>query len=148
MTFPDGPSGGAPEQPDEHQDAPEPVFGSAGDWVSSYFRPMFIRPLGGEFRWCPQWRAHPEAVTRLTALWRSWEVFRLEPATGISDWFRDHLDHHLPILLGARGPFFQCDPQSGHLDGKPFPADPVDYEVLDGDGMTAPDGAAGGEAGS
>jgi hypothetical protein len=91
---------------------------------------MFIRPLGGEFRWCPQWWRHPEAVTRLTALWRAWEVFRLEPATGIADWLRDHLDHQLPILLGPRGPFFQCDRRE-HLDGEPFAAETADYEALD-----------------
>ena len=135
MTTPAGPGGSA--QPDaQQQDAPEPVFGCVEDWLDGYFWPMFIRPLGGEFRWCPRWWAHPEAVTRLTALWRSWEVFRLEPATGISDWFRDHLDHHLPILLGARGPFFQCDPHAGHIGGAPFPSEPIDYDVLDADAMT------------
>src|ERR1700733_3008384 len=118
--------GGAQEDPDD-QDAPEPVFAVVEDWIDEYFLPMFIRPLGGEFRWCPQWWRHPEAVTRLTALWRAWEVCRLEPATGISDWFRDHLDPHLPILLGPRGPFFQCAPQSGHLAEKTFPTEPVDY---------------------
>jgi hypothetical protein len=119
------------------------VFEVVEDWVDEYFRPMFIRPLGGEFRWCPQWWRHAEAVSRLTALWRAWEVFRLEPATGIADWLRDHLDHQLPILLGPRGPFFQCD-QRSHLDGEPFPAEQPDYAVLDGDTVTAPPPATAG----
>jgi hypothetical protein len=134
-------SGGTKEDPDGAQDAPDPVFEVVEDWVDSYFRPMFIRPLGGEFRWCPQWWRHSEAVTRLTALWRAWEVFRLEPATGIADWLRDHLDHQLPILLGPRGPFFQCDPRE-HLDGEPFAAEPADYEALDS-GPGQPDPATG-----
>ena len=79
----------------------------------------------------PAGGAHPEAVSRLTAVWRAWEVCRLEPATGISDWYRDHLDHHLPILLGPRGPFFQCAPDTGHIDEPPFPTDPVDFTELD-----------------
>lgn len=120
-----------PPMPPLQPDPPEPVFTSVEEWLDAYFRPMFIRPLGGEFRWCPKWWLHPEAVTRLTALWRSWESYRLEPATGISDWLRDHLDHHMAMLLGPRGPFFQCDPDGGHLPGRMFPVDPVDYSSLD-----------------
>lgn len=121
-----------PLPPDPDGDLPAPAFATVEDWLQDYFLPIFIRPLGGEFRWCPRWWAHPEAVTRLTALWRSWESYRLEPATGISDWLRDHLDHHLYILLGARGPFFQCDPDSGHVDGQEFPVEPPDYAALGG----------------
>jgi hypothetical protein len=40
---------------------------------------------------------------------------RLQGATGMSLWYRDHLDHQLPILLGARGPFYQCT-ETEHLD--------------------------------
>jgi len=29
----------------------------------------------------------------------------LQPGTGIATWLCDHLDHHLPILLGRIGPF-------------------------------------------
>ena len=137
MTSPAGPPAGGP------QEAAEPVFDCVEDWVDAYFRQMIRRPLGGEFRWCPNWWAHLEAVSRLTALWRTWEVFRLEPSSGISDWYRDHLDHHLPILLGARGPFFQCSAEGGHLDQPPFPAADVDYDVLDGTPADAP-GPAGG----
>jgi Domain of unknown function (DUF4913) len=124
--FPPGSPGG-PGKDDE----PDPVFSCVEDWMTAYFLPMFKRPLGGEFRWCRKWWAHPEAATRLTAMWRTWESYRLDPATGISDWLRDHLDYHLAVLCGPRGPFFQCDPDSGHLDADPFPCDPVDYAVLD-----------------
>jgi hypothetical protein len=96
---------------DEHEVAPEPsgpVYLAVEDWVIDYFLPMFRRTLGGEFRWCAQWWRHGEAISRLTALWHAWEVLRLQPGTGIATWYRDHLDHQLPVLMGARGPFYQC----------------------------------------
>lgn len=111
-------------QPED--DVPEPVFARVEDWVDQYFRPVFRRPVGGVYRWCPRWWAHAEAVTRLTALWRAWESCRLEPATGIADWLRDYLDPEMSALLSAQGPFYQCDPESGHTEPKEFPADPVD----------------------
>jgi hypothetical protein len=86
-----------------------PVYYALEDWLTEYFLPMFRRTLGGEYRWCHQWWQHGEAISRLTALWHAWEVLRLQPGTGIATWYRDHLDHQLPILLGARGPFYQCN---------------------------------------
>jgi len=143
---PAGPIGTGP-------DVPAPVFGTVEDWAESYFLPMFRRKQGGQYRWCARWWAHAEAVSRLTALWRAWEAMRLEPATGISDWYSAHLDYHLPILLGPDGPFCQCD-RSVHQELGPFPAVPVDYEQLEQDEDQAgggdpaasplPDGADGG----
>src|SRR5712691_8399237 len=94
---------------------PQPVYDGVEDWVTGQFLPMFRRPLGGEYRWCRQWWQHAEAITRLTALWHSWETLRLEPGTGIATWLRDHLDHQLPILLGRAGPFAQCSEEE-HID--------------------------------
>ena len=128
-------------------DVPAPAFGTVEDWVDSYFVPMFRRKQGGVHRWCARWWVHAEAVSRLTALWRTWEAMRLEPATGISDWYSAHLDYHLPILLGPDGPFCQCD-GSGHQELKPFPAVPVDYDALDGGGEDpGADAADAGEEG-
>jgi hypothetical protein len=76
---------------------------------------MFRRPLGGEYRWCRQWWQHAEAITRLTALWHSWEALRLEPGTGMAAWLRDHLDHQLPVLRGRSGPFAQCS-EDEHIE--------------------------------
>ena len=87
---------------------PEPDYATLEDWLIDYFLPMFRRTLGGEYRWCAQWWQHGEAISRLTSLWHAWEVLRLQPGTGIAAWYRDHLDHQLPILMGARGPFYQC----------------------------------------
>ena len=130
-------------------DAPQPKFDSVDDWIGGYFLPVVRRRLGGQYRWCARWWAHAEAVSRLTALWRAWEAMRLEPATGVGDWYSAHLDHHLTILLGPDGPFCQCDSKTGdHQELDPFPADPVDYDALDGDADGEdPDPDASGEDG-
>jgi Domain of unknown function (DUF4913) len=114
--------------------AAEPVYAALEDWLTGYFLPMFRRTLGGEYRWCHQWWQHGEAISRLTALWHAWEVLRLQPGTGIATWYRDHLDHQLPILMGARGPFYQCS-ETTHRE--PHQADttpaPDDWWDLDTD---------------
>ena len=102
---------------------PDPLYASVQDWVTAHFLPMYRRPIGGEYRWCAQWWRHAEAITRLTALWQSWEAMRLQPGTGTASWLRDHLDHQLPILLGRSGPFAQCSPDE-HVEPRITPADP------------------------
>jgi hypothetical protein len=91
------------------------VFQTLPEWVEEYFLPTFRRPLGGELRWCAWWWRHDEAETRLTALWYTWERARLDPGPGMAGWLRNHLDPQLPVLLGARGPFYQCG-EDRHID--------------------------------
>jgi len=98
----------------------EPYYPTLEDWVTEHFAPMYGRPLGGEFRWCPRWFEHAEAISRLEALWRSWETLRLDPGTGMAGWYRDHLDHQLPILLVSRGPLSRCS-SDRHEASKPLP---------------------------
>ena len=102
--------------------APQPVYHNVEEWVTRHFLPMFRRPLGGEYRWCAQWWRHAEAITRLTALWQSWEAMRLQPGTGTANWLRDHLDHQLPVLLGRSGPFSQCS-EDEHISPRIAAAD-------------------------
>jgi Domain of unknown function (DUF4913) len=101
---------------------PQPLYSGVEEWVTGHFLPMFRRPLGGEYRWCRQWWQHAEAITRLTALWHSWETLRLEPGTGMAVWLRDHLDHQLTVLLGRGGPFAQCS-EDEHIDPREAKAD-------------------------
>lgn len=123
-----------PEEPaDAFADlAPEPVYAALEDWVTGYFLPMFRRTLGGEYRWCHQWWQHGEAISRLTALWHAWEVLRLQPGTGIGTWYRDHLDHQLPILMGPRGPFYQCS-ETAHREPHQAAVTPAPGELFDTD---------------
>ena len=117
---------------------------------------MFRRTLGGEYRWCRQWWRHGEAISRLNALWHAWEVLRTKPGTGMGVWYREHLDHQLPVLLGARGPFYQCsedthrephepaaDPAPDGWWDQPAPGDAAD----DADGETTTTRARRGTAG-
>jgi hypothetical protein len=109
MTDPPPDAGPSPEPVPAGDDvAAGPVYYALEDWLTGYFLPMFRRTLGGEYRWCHRWWQHGEAISRLTALWHAWEVLRLQPGIGIATWYRDHLDHQLPILMGPRGPFYQC----------------------------------------
>ncbi|SEF78332.1 protein of unknown function [Thermomonospora echinospora] len=116
------------------EELPEPFFPDVITWVTHHFVPVYRRTLGGEFRWCAQWWRHAEAISRLTALWHSWETMRLQPGIGISLWYRDHLDHQLPVLLGPRGPFYQCN-ETEHLEPHqaavvPVPMEFWEYGVL------------------
>ncbi|MDP9417185.1 MAG: DUF4913 domain-containing protein [Actinomycetota bacterium] len=89
----------------ESEEKVEPAYPDMRAWVSEYFAPMYARPLGGEFRWCRRWWDHAEAISRLEALWRSWETLRSDPGLGMATWYRDYLDPQFTVLLSNRGPF-------------------------------------------
>lgn len=88
----------------------QPVFDTLEAWVTEYFTVTFARSIGGEIRWCAHWDQHAEAVTRLEALWRSWETLRLDPNLGIATWLTNYLDPQLAALLSRAGTFAQCSP--------------------------------------
>lgn len=94
---------------DDQATAGEPEFPGVEEWVTDWLAPMIRHKRTDNQAWCPEWWRHPEAISRLEALWRAWESLRLDPTTGMSVWWRDHCDHHLPRLLDrAGGPFAQC----------------------------------------
>ena len=92
----------------------EPAFLTLQAWVDGYFSVVFTRPVNGEHRWCNRWQNHPEAVTRLEALWRSWETLRLDPNLGIATWLTSFLDPQLAALTSRSGPFAACTPDRHH----------------------------------
>ncbi|QBI56334.1 DUF4913 domain-containing protein [Streptomonospora litoralis] len=115
------------EDPDEEgadEATPQPVFKNVEEFVRYRFVPVYIRPEGGQFRWCKEWWRHPEAVSRFQALWHAWEVLRWEPGTGMAVWYRDHLDFQLNILLGDTGPFRECTSRR-HQAPRPLPVEPA-----------------------
>lgn len=109
---------------------PQPtlVFGSVDEFVRVKLLPGYTRPVGPsnrqQRRWSAEWWKNAEAVSRLEALWRSWEHLRLDGATGSSSWWREHLDYHMAILMAADGPFADSEDQnqvSGELPYSPPP---------------------------
>jgi Domain of unknown function (DUF4913) len=68
------------------------------------------REQDGSWRWCAQWWSHTEALVRLEALWKAWEVLRLDPGAGASTWLRDHADPTMAALTSPAGPFTRCTP--------------------------------------
>jgi hypothetical protein len=85
-----------------------PHFGSLLEFVVDGFAPVYCRATSPTVRWCPRWWDHAEAIYRLEALWRTWELYRLEPRLGIASWLRDYLDPQLAALTSPTGPFAQC----------------------------------------
>jgi len=107
-------------QPGPEDEEFQPRYPGLEEWVVDYFTPMFARPLSPALRWCACWWDHAEAISRLEALWRTWEVARLDPLRGMAVWYRDHLDGQLPVLLSPTGPFAQCAPDR-HAPTRPLP---------------------------
>jgi hypothetical protein len=113
---------------EEDGDGPRELFySSVEEFVREQLAPMYRRALDGTQRtWCPEWWRHAEAISRLEALWRAWEHLRLDPATGMSVWFRDHADHHMAVLLDSDGPFKRCSVEKGHGQRQPEPLPLID----------------------
>lgn len=94
----------------EEETPPGLRYGSAEEFLLDHLLPTYVRDVDGRtFQWCVKWYLHPEAVIRIEALWRAWEHLRLDPATGISVWYKDHADPHMAMLMDTRGPFHKCD---------------------------------------
>ena len=88
-----------------------PVYPDVVAWVEGRLLVLLERPIGGQVRWCSSWWAHPEVMSRLEACWRAWETLRVEPNTGMSVWYREHLDPCLHTILNPVGPFAACTPE-------------------------------------
>ena len=120
------PDGTLYELPADGADEPPPlIYATLEAFVTEQLAPLYRRNLNSQDRtWCAQWWLHAEAISRLEALWRAWEHLRLDPALGMSVWFRDHLDHHMAVLLDAEGPFKGCKPDAHAERMQPLPLKP------------------------
>jgi hypothetical protein len=110
--------------------AVELVYGSVDEFYREFLRWAYARPIDGtSLIWAADWYNYNEARIRIEALWRSWEFLRNDPATGISVWYRDHADHHMPVLMDPDGPFASCERYDGANTaraGEPLPYIPPD----------------------
>ncbi|MFI6043510.1 DUF4913 domain-containing protein [Nocardia sp. NPDC051321] len=94
------------------------IYASVVEFVENYLSLVYRRQVTdlSDTVWCPEWFQHAEAVARLDAMWRAWEHFRLNGATGLSVWFLDHADPHMAKLFDPKGPFKYCSVRNGHKD--------------------------------
>jgi hypothetical protein len=99
-----------------------PQFPDLESWVNGFFVLTFGRP-SEQASWCAHWWDHPEAVLRLSALWRTWEAAALDPVGGMAAWIRDHLDPGLAVLLSPTGPFAGC--RDEHVKPQVLPVAPT-----------------------
>ena len=107
----------------------EPLYGSLLEFVTEAFTPVYCRVPSPTLRWCASWWDHAEAIYRLEALWRSWELYRLEPRLGIASWLRDFLDPQLRELTSPTGPFASCTDER-HSPATPLRTAPPPEEYL------------------
>jgi len=103
----------------QKEKSPDLFYGNAEEFVSDRLVHLFARSSESGLVWCPQWWRHAEALSRLDAIWRAWENLRLDPATGISNWWLHHADPHMRVLMDpVAGPFARCTSEA-HSDVLP-----------------------------
>lgn len=95
------------------------LYGSVEHWYSQCEAKTVERRLeanqDGTLTWCPEWWRHPEAVSRLEALWRAWEVCRYQDGEAPARWWWQHHDPIFTVLSHPkRGPFADCKPTKHH----------------------------------
>lgn len=87
-------------------ESPQLVFGSVVEFFREYLRKVYVRRITSTSTvWEAKWWEVDEALVRIESLWRAWEFLRLDAATGVSVWFRDHADYHMAVLMSPDGPF-------------------------------------------
>ena len=91
------------------------LFSSLEEWLQDWFLHTWQHRRVQSQTWCRQWWAHPEAISRLEAMWRAWEAARVQDGpAGMATWWRDVADYHMSQLLDNDGPFHAC--RDGHRD--------------------------------
>lgn len=113
----------------------EPVlyYPSVEVFFREKFRYSYQRAVGpqAEFRWAATWWEHAEAISRLEAVWRSWEHLRQDPALGMSTWWLNHADPHMHALLSPNGPFGRSEDMADLTDPLPHAAAPRGMFLLE-----------------
>lgn len=87
-------------------------------FFDDFLAPLFSRNLTehGHHRWCLKWTEHMEATEVVDALWRSWEIYRLDVELGKAIWMRDFAYPLMTRLFDPTGTFTECNMQTheGH----------------------------------
>ena len=99
-------------------------FANVNEFVQNYLIKVYRRRIinGGPHRWAARWWENEEAIARLTALWRAFEQYRLDPGAGMSTWWNVHADPTMRTLLATDGPF--AGSRDTNDRGDPLPYEP------------------------
>lgn len=124
-----------------------PKYKTLPEWVEQHLAPLIRRRLGGQLTWCATWWRHPEAVSRLNALWDEFEKARVEGT--MSAWWIYHCDPHLAVLMSRdNGPFMACRADDAknirHTRLDPLPCEPSDARLWQGAAFSDPPRRPGG----
>lgn len=90
---------------------PEPQFKSVFDFVDDFIRPMYATTQNDQesVAWSRTWYTHPEAVARLSGLWRVYEIQRAQNKQHfLEDFLRVHADYHMRFLMAENSVFSRC----------------------------------------
>ena len=106
---------------------PQMYYPTVDDFVREFLCQTFRRPVGpgSPLRWSARWWESAEAIIRLDAIWRAWEALRLDPATGMSVWVKDHADYHLAVLMSPTGPFRNSEDTAKITEPLPYEPPPA-----------------------
>lgn len=124
------------ERDREEKENPVPRFASVEAFVQFYVLPNWRHSRGRESHWCFQWWKHDEAVTRLEALWESYEVARREEKPAISAWLLNEFDRHMAALTSPAGTFAGCGPADRtehHVSQVVWPSQPAPEGLFETD---------------
>lgn len=128
------------ESADDAEPEVENHFQNVYVFVQDFLVKVQARPTrdGLPLHWCSQWWDHPEAVSRLEALWKAFEVLRRDPGTGAGTWWRDYADPTMAALSDAAGTFAKCSDTS-HAVPPDLPIEQPAAWLLESDGSTLAD---------
>lgn len=109
--------------------SPALYFANLEEFVNRFVRFVWARKLSPSSTvWCDQWWKHDEAQYRLEALWRSFEVMRVEsPQSGPASWLINVADPIMSALMDPTGTFRSCS--GGHAAQAPLPVSPCPPEL-------------------
>lgn len=99
-------------QSDEEPEEIELYYKNVDEFVHIFLLPSWRHPLVNA-RWCQHWYKHGEALSRLDALWRSYEAMRVGDPTGMAVWWRDFADPTMAALTRESGTFDSCNADTG-----------------------------------
>ena len=107
-------------------------FANVWDFVYRWLRHMYKRPTGPTlpFRWDSDWFRCPEVVSRLTEIWRVWEMARVDSGSMMAVWWRDFCDPAMDRIMNPDGPFRSSAEKTGQ--GEPLGCNrPPDGQFID-----------------